>query len=1222
MAARPAVQFESRELSREREERKSPSETFQRLLKQQWSLSHYTSPEYSDDGASKDEGDAPGRYTFYNTPAIERWIEDNIDDIIDELSQRTPDHNTGQSPFPISREDILEGKQRCVRVLAILLAVGHGRFLKDFRDAHFVDANIDKTHLEGRIYGDALSQHLQERYPNNELLEDVIKAWEDSKWSFCVVEINLGMAEHYTEAVVLPFCEKIRIGEGGTSIVYKVAVPEIFVGETLRNTLGPPERLEKHGKCYIMALKSYSNEFQTLFHHEKNILSRLSPPERSSKTFRLDGIIRYFGSFSISEYTGHAWEERHNLLLEYGAQDLDEYMADPGISPPASMEEILRSYNSVFDIALVLKKMQNLQLPDSDWRGCHSDVKPDNILIVKNNFKLIDFGFSAFSRDTQGDMLAASGFTKTYGAPEIQDGKQVTHNIDTWSFGCVLLVFATWVVLGRQGVLQFEKLRIMSIRQINDKDEKHDRNLRAIFDESASLAAQDSFHDGHKMLPAIEGWIRRLKNSIRVCDTVTAFVLELVERYMLLPKASSRLGFTVICEKWADHQQLADTAYKKKIKEGIIAEHDDDASIDQLLLAIERAAYEATSESSNSSQNGFHIAVGPKTFTIPFQRSTKSRRIEKSDKLDKVVLTPTPHRKEILQEILSKRHKQAPPQPEGMQPQLGGISHRRRVSIPNSSRSPVRQPTTSLVPTLSTHRESEQPVETTDQQPLYPKPLSVRTPSLDVPKLSISRPSAHLTVQQTLKEPRPRALVANETLTNGGPVQPIELQGCSPGMEILQGRPEEMSTTNSAKEPAIDQPQSPRISSPKLGHDEIPTVRPDGQPSYPVSAPLTSGLHIPNTPQGSFHSHKNIKDQRSSASFEVIRTPLSSPKQSDAQLSQQPHNYGLSNSYRNADPQSIEELPYDIFTSRRRMSRSVSNSKGFMQKFEGIFKSGEKRSGSDYFATRLQNRDITIIVDNSSSSEHSRFLVAFIVETLAQHMTGCVENGLSLYFTNSLDSLPMVKSNVADKFREVLLSPQIWQREGRVEKRTDMAEILQKRYTEYLQLPKSSPPRASTLLVITDGLWSDMEPENKVETELVAFIRAMTSRWPNLKDRHYTIQFIRVGHDPTSKSRLQRLDDQLCLEQEYTINGQPFPDVVDHTHWTGKVQKMICGSFRPGDDREAESDVVESYVVERLCQEFYAELQSKRSRKYQRRQSSIPSIQQSNWSPSAEYPPL
>ena len=80
----------------------------------------------------------------------------------------------------------------------------------------------------------------------------------------------------------------------------------------------------------------------------------------------------------------------------------------------------------------------------------HRDIKPDNILIVKNGadqlIKLADFGFATALNKNQCDDLVVHQFlgSPDYSSPEAKTiGSEVSVSFDLWSFGCILFELVT-----------------------------------------------------------------------------------------------------------------------------------------------------------------------------------------------------------------------------------------------------------------------------------------------------------------------------------------------------------------------------------------------------------------------------------------------------------------------------------------------------------------------------------------------------------------------------------------------------------------------------------------------------------------------------------------------------------------------------------------------------------------------------------------------------------
>ncbi|KAG8166768.1 hypothetical protein KVR01_002457 [Diaporthe batatas] len=111
---------------------------------------------------------------------------------------------------------------------------------------------------------------------------------------------------------------------------------------------------------------------------------------------------------------------------------------------------------------------------DDKIHGRHGDIKPDNILWFSDEdneyeggvLKITDFGVTAFhNAKTTKQPAKAVPRTITYAAPEIEvshdeDEPLVSRPFDVWSLGCVYLEFITWILLGSEGVLEFEQSRM------------------------------------------------------------------------------------------------------------------------------------------------------------------------------------------------------------------------------------------------------------------------------------------------------------------------------------------------------------------------------------------------------------------------------------------------------------------------------------------------------------------------------------------------------------------------------------------------------------------------------------------------------------------------------------------------------------------------------------------------------------------------------------------
>lgn len=124
-------------------------------------------------------------------------------------------------------------------------------------------------------------------------------------------------------------------------------------------------------------------------------------------------MIRCFGKYQH----GHGESASHNILLEYGEQDLDEFFDDH--FPPVMTLEVMAFWQELIRVADALDRVHRRvdRKPYggqvTPYFGWHADMKPNNILRVgEMEFKLADFGFAKFERTRNTIIL---GGTDTYG---------------------------------------------------------------------------------------------------------------------------------------------------------------------------------------------------------------------------------------------------------------------------------------------------------------------------------------------------------------------------------------------------------------------------------------------------------------------------------------------------------------------------------------------------------------------------------------------------------------------------------------------------------------------------------------------------------------------------------------------------------------------------------------------------------------------------------------
>lgn len=76
-------------------------------------------------------------------------------------------------------------------------------------------------------------------------------------------------------------------------------------------------------------------------------------------------MVKYLGEYrSIHYKEGGEEEVIHNIILEYGQRDLDEYLADN--YPPVLSNEIIAFWQDLFKVADTLKGLHQLEFEGED----------------------------------------------------------------------------------------------------------------------------------------------------------------------------------------------------------------------------------------------------------------------------------------------------------------------------------------------------------------------------------------------------------------------------------------------------------------------------------------------------------------------------------------------------------------------------------------------------------------------------------------------------------------------------------------------------------------------------------------------------------------------------------------------------------------------------------------------------------------------------------------
>ncbi|KAK8107550.1 uncharacterized protein PG998_009563, partial [Apiospora kogelbergensis] len=432
---------------------------------------------------------------FYNTSEIVTWMlltdgqtgQTNLSALLSAAQDQDSGHDMRNQPGRLKAIDLGKAGRESYIVFAILLNLDCGSLIHTFQRYGITDSNLSNERLSNL---EALEEQLQTSVLD---VNKLLTSFDNMRFMFQHVIMELNTAAVYSD------------------------------------------------RCYSMALKTFTSENKHVFNQEKLNYSAVDG---------LAGMVQYLGEYEVDEeIDGQRVDRTWNLLLEFGDLDLLELFLSEK-DPPSAFETIIEFWEALFKVAEAVEKIHNLEAHrergDSvRYNGWHADLKPDNILRVHGEFKLVDLGFAKFRmKDETGvePKTILTGLTETYGkglrAPETDTKRRgrprgtttdYTQKIDIWSLGCVFSVAATWVILGRQGVFVYEKLRLNAIKKLGDSHS------------GRQPSASDAFHDGQEVLGAVTAWHNHLRSSVRKSDTITSRILDLIDIEMLKKEPRERL---------------------------------------------------------------------------------------------------------------------------------------------------------------------------------------------------------------------------------------------------------------------------------------------------------------------------------------------------------------------------------------------------------------------------------------------------------------------------------------------------------------------------------------------------------------------------------------------------------------------------------------------------------------------------------------------------------
>ncbi|KAI1320595.1 kinase-like domain-containing protein [Xylariaceae sp. FL0255] len=282
-----------------------------------------------------------------------------------------------------------------------------------------------------------------------------------------------------------------------------------------------------------IVLKEYPIvEYDGQFKHEHEAYTTISNNAFDSEDRLLAHSLGYHGAFLQGD--------KCVLLLEYASEGTLLDLFTRSWHLPRYVGEAHSLWEAAFDMLESVGFLHNM-----DGNNCvvHQDIKPANLFVFKDpqaTHKLLlkfgDFGMSSTAEPSwTGEATGPDNQgSRMYSAPEIcswTEGDQemprkINSKCDIWAIGAVFFELAVWMAMFERGRIEFRDARVEAMK----------RSSRV-----ANAGYRGAFHDGKSVLTVVASKVDEVRNVGTPVALLSARVMSVVLRYMLVPAERKRL---------------------------------------------------------------------------------------------------------------------------------------------------------------------------------------------------------------------------------------------------------------------------------------------------------------------------------------------------------------------------------------------------------------------------------------------------------------------------------------------------------------------------------------------------------------------------------------------------------------------------------------------------------------------------------------------------------
>lgn len=162
--------------------------------------------------------------------------------------------------------------------------------------------------------------------------------------------------------------------------------------------------------------------------------------------------------------------------------------------------------------------------------------------------------------------------------------------------------------------------------------------------------ADDAFHDGTDVLPEVREWHDHLRSVLRVSDTITGRILNIVDEHMLVAESVRQSRTISVNDALQEELRLARKDYKRLVSKGIVKPVAE--SVKEALLSVEsqentpansQVVEAATTNTKESLSVSSHSSLAH-----PQRHQLKSSRINKQKRMYELPTGRVAHRQDAL----------------------------------------------------------------------------------------------------------------------------------------------------------------------------------------------------------------------------------------------------------------------------------------------------------------------------------------------------------------------------------------------------------------------------------------------------------------------------------------------------------------------------------------------------------------------------------------------